>query len=62
MKILGFNLYSWVTYRCTTRARQGKCPFSMKQFGLLHILASLLLFHQFVCPDKKVSLLHYQVV
>lgn len=34
----------------------------MKQFGLLHILASLLLFHQFVCPDKKVSLLHYQVV
>lgn len=61
MKILGFNMYSWVSYLCTTGARQGKCPFSMEQFGLLHILVSLLLFHQFVCSDKKVILLHYQV-
>lgn len=60
MKILGFNMYSWVSYLCTTRARQGKWPFSMKQFGLLHILVSVLSSTNLSVLIKN-SLLHYQV-
>lgn len=51
MKILAFNMYSWVSYLCTTRARQGKCPEYETIWAVAHFSIFVILPPIF-CSDK----------
>lgn len=46
-------MYSWVSYLCTTRARQGKMALFYETIWAVAHFSICVIFHQFVCSDKK---------